>query len=108
MWGGPQALAGGPFSVKNLFDVEGAITPAGAKITETDSPLVACATLLARLVSAGAVLPGALNMGELAYDFTGENIQDGACRNPWDTDRVSAARLPALAQRWRLAWFPLR
>jgi len=85
----PGPLAGVPFAVKNLFDVEGVITRAGAKITETDFPAGADATLVARLESAGAVLVGALNMGEFAYDFTGENIHDGACRNPWDTDRMA-------------------
>jgi len=35
------------------------------------------------------VLVGALNMGEYAYDFTGENIHDGPSRNPHDTTRMS-------------------
>ena len=35
------------------------------------------ATLIERLEAAGAVLVGALNMGEYAYDFTGENVHDG-------------------------------
>ena len=39
--------------------------------------------------AAGAVLVGTLNMGEYAYDFTGENAHDGACRNPHDTARMS-------------------
>ena len=39
--------------------------------------------------AAGAVLVGALNMGEYAYDFTGENIHDGPSRNPHDTTRMS-------------------
>src|SRR5437588_539606 len=43
------------------------------------------ATLITRLEAQGAVLVGALNMGEYAYDFTGENVHDGASRNPHDT-----------------------
>ena len=39
--------------------------------------------------AAGAVLVGALNMGEYAYDFTGENIHDGPSRNPHDTTRMT-------------------
>jgi aspartyl-tRNA(Asn)/glutamyl-tRNA(Gln) amidotransferase subunit A len=35
------------------------------------------------------VLVGALNMGEYAYDFTGENVHDGPSRNPHDTTRMS-------------------
>src|SRR4029077_3778586 len=38
---------------------------------------------------AGAVLVGALNMGEYAYDFTGENFHDGPSRNPHDPARMS-------------------
>ena len=32
---------------------------------------------------------GALNMGEYAYDFTGENAHDGASRNPHDPGHMS-------------------
>jgi 1-carboxybiuret hydrolase len=35
------------------------------------------------------VLVGALNMGEYAYDFTGENVHDGPSRNPHDPTRMS-------------------
>ena len=35
------------------------------------------------------MLLGALNMGEYAYDFTGENAHDGRCRNPHDPTRMS-------------------
>jgi aspartyl-tRNA(Asn)/glutamyl-tRNA(Gln) amidotransferase subunit A len=34
-------------------------------------------------------LVGALNMGEYAYDFTGENIHDGNSCNPHDTSRMT-------------------
>jgi aspartyl-tRNA(Asn)/glutamyl-tRNA(Gln) amidotransferase subunit A len=39
--------------------------------------------------AAGGVLVGALNMGEYAYDFTGENIHDGNSCNPHDTSRMT-------------------
>ena len=39
--------------------------------------------------AAGAILVGALNMGEYAYDFTGENVHDGPSRNPHDLTRMS-------------------
>ena len=35
------------------------------------------------------MLVGALNMGEYAYDFTGENVHDGPSRNPHDLTRMS-------------------
>ena len=82
-------LAGVPFGVKNLFDVAGIPTVAGSKINRAYSPAAHDATLIARLEEAGAVLVGALNMGEYAYDFTGENIHDGPSRNPHDTTRMT-------------------
>jgi 1-carboxybiuret hydrolase len=83
------ALAGVPFAVKNLFDVEGLSTRAGSKINRDLPPASRDATLIERMEAAGAVLVGALNMGEYAYDFTGENVHDGPSRNPHDPTRMS-------------------
>jgi aspartyl-tRNA(Asn)/glutamyl-tRNA(Gln) amidotransferase subunit A len=85
----PGPLAGVPFAVKNLFDVEGLPTRAGSKINRDLRPASRDATLVERLEAAGAVLVGALNMGEYAYDFTGENIHDGPSRNPHDVTRMT-------------------
>src|SRR5262249_36188921 len=85
--GGP--LAGVPFAVKNLYDVEGLPTLAGSKINREHPPATRDATLIERLEAAGAILVGALNMGEYAYDFTGENVHDGPSRNPHDTLRMT-------------------
>jgi 1-carboxybiuret hydrolase len=82
-------LAGVPFAVKNLFDVKGLATRAGSKINRDLAPSSRDATLIERLEAQGAVLVGALNMGEYAYDFTGENIHDGPSRNPHDPTRMS-------------------
>ncbi|WP_441233350.1 AtzE family amidohydrolase [Bradyrhizobium sp. 930_D9_N1_4] len=82
-------LAGVPFAVKNLFDVAGLATRAGSKINRDLAPARRDATLIERLETAGAVLVGALNMGEYAYDFTGENVHDGPSRNPHDTTRMT-------------------
>ena len=82
-------LAGVPFAVKNLFDVAGLATVAGSKINRAHPPASRDAALIERMEKAGAVLVGALNMGEYAYDFTGENVHDGASRNPHDTTRMS-------------------
>ena len=82
-------LAGVPFAVKNLFDVAGLPTLAGSKINRDDPPAPRDAALIERLEAAGAILVGALNMGEYAYDFTGENIHDGPSRNPHDIKRMS-------------------
>jgi aspartyl-tRNA(Asn)/glutamyl-tRNA(Gln) amidotransferase subunit A len=82
-------LAGVPFAVKNLIDIAGLPTLAGSKINRDAAPAVADAPLITRLEAAGAILVGALNMGEYAYDFTGENAHDGPSRNPHDTTRMS-------------------
>jgi aspartyl-tRNA(Asn)/glutamyl-tRNA(Gln) amidotransferase subunit A len=83
------ALAGVPFAVKNLVDVKGLPTRAGSKINRELPPAKRDSLLIERLEAQGAVLVGALNMGEYAYDFTGENIHDGASRNPHDLDRMT-------------------
>lgn len=82
-------LAGVPFAVKNLFDVAGLTTLAGSRINRDLPPAGADATAVQRLEAAGAVLVGALNMGEYAYDFTGENIHYGPSRNPHDITRMA-------------------
>src|SRR6516162_3590523 len=82
-------LAGVPFAVKNLFDVEGIPTVAGSRINRDHPRAPRDATLIERLEGAGAVLVGALNMGEYAYDFTGENAHDGPSRNPHDPTRMT-------------------
>lgn len=82
-------LAGVPFAVKNLMDIAGLPTLAGSKINRDYPPAAADATLVTRFEAAGAVLVGALNMGEYAYDFTGENCHDGPSRNPHDPTRMT-------------------
>jgi 1-carboxybiuret hydrolase len=78
-----------PFAVKNLIDIAGLPTLAGSKINRDHPPAIADATLVTRLEAAGAILVGALNMGEYAYDFTGENCHDGPSRNPHDVTRMT-------------------
>ena len=82
-------LAGVPFAVKNLFDVEGIVTFAGSKIEKDKPPAKSDAPLVSRLVAAGATTTGALNMGEYAYDFTGENAHEGPSRNPHNPSHMT-------------------
>ena len=82
-------LAGAPFAVKNLFDISGVPTIAGSKINREKEPARRDAALIERLEHAGAVLVGALNMGEYAYDFTDENVHDGPAHNPHDPKRMT-------------------
>ncbi len=83
------ALAGLPFAVKNLFDIEGVVTLAGSKINRSLPAAKADAVLVQRLKASGAVLLGALNMDEYAYGFTTENAHYGPTHNPHDLTRVS-------------------
>ncbi|BAU07543.1 AtzE family amidohydrolase [Fischerella sp. NIES-3754] len=85
----PGLLAGVPFAVKNLFDVAGITTLAGAKINAENSPATQDATAVARLKQAGGILVGALNMDEYAYGFVTENSHYGATHNPHDLNRVA-------------------
>ncbi len=82
-------LAGVPFAVKNLFDIEGLTTLAGSKINRDLSPAARDAPLIERLEAAGAVLVGALNMDEYAYGFSTENTHYGATRNPHNPEHVA-------------------
>ncbi|MBK9439773.1 MAG: AtzE family amidohydrolase [Comamonadaceae bacterium] len=82
-------LAGVPYAVKNLFDIEGEITLAGSSINRSHTPAAQDAFLVARMKTAGAVLLGTLNMDEYAYGFTTENSHYGATHNPHDLSRVA-------------------
>lgn len=82
-------LAGVPYAVKNLFDIEGLTTLAGSKINRGLPAASADAVLVTQMKAAGAVLVGALNMDEYAYGFTTENTHYGPCRNPHDLTRIA-------------------
>jgi len=82
-------LAGLPYAVKNLFDIEGLTTRAGSKVRVGQPPAASDAVLVQRMNDAGAVLVGALNMDEFAYGFTTENSHHGPTRNPRDLSRTA-------------------
>lgn len=82
-------LAGVPFAVKNLFDIAGVTTLAGAKLFRDQPPATDDAFAIRRLQQAGATLAGALNMDAYAYGFTTENSHYGATRNPRDLQRIA-------------------
>ncbi len=80
-------LAGVPYAVKNLFDVAGITTLAGAAIERGKPPAARDGFLVRKMAAAGSVLTGALNMDEYAYGFTTENAHFGNVRNPHDPER---------------------
>jgi len=87
--GEPGPLAGVPFAAKNLFDVAGVVTRAGAKVTAHNPPAARDADAVAALEARGAVLIGVTNMDEFAYGFVTENAHDGTTRNPHALDRIA-------------------
>lgn len=82
-------LAGVPYAVKNLFDIQGEVTLAGSKVNRSHAVASKDAFLVSQMKAAGAVLVGSLNMDEYAYGFTTENTHYGPCRNPHDLTRVA-------------------
>ncbi|MAP94506.1 MAG: hypothetical protein CMK07_06095 [Ponticaulis sp.] len=85
----PGPLAGVPFAVKDLFDVEGLTTTAGSFILRDAPPASSDAKVVERLKAAGAILIGTLNMDEFAYGFATVNMHYGTTRNPHDTSRLA-------------------
>jgi aspartyl-tRNA(Asn)/glutamyl-tRNA(Gln) amidotransferase subunit A len=81
-------LHGVPIAVKDLFYTEGIRTTAGSRILLDFKPAYD-ATVITKLYDAGAILIGKLNMHEFARGATNTSSLAGACRNPWDTLRVS-------------------
>ncbi len=82
-------LAGVPFGVKDLFDVEGIVTTAGSTVLRENAPAVQDAAVVRRLVAAGAIPVATLNMDEFAYGFATENAHYGTTRNPRDPERLA-------------------
>ncbi|MEA5125513.1 AtzE family amidohydrolase [Xanthomonas floridensis] len=78
------ALAGVPFVVKDLFDVAGQVTTAGAALRAHCAPAHRDAAVVQRLSDAGAVLVGTANMDEFAYGFATVNAHYGTTANPHD------------------------
>lgn len=76
-----------PYAVKNLFDVAGITTLAGAKLHAKNLPARQDAKLVDRMHAAGGMLLGTLNMDAYAYGFTTENTHYGATHNPHDPAR---------------------
>ncbi len=77
-------LHGVPVAVKDLCDVAGLRTMAGAAVLR-DNVAAEDSTVVRRLEAAGAILVGKLNLTEGA--MAGYNPQCGVPVNPWDTGR---------------------
>ena len=76
-------FAGIPISLKDLFDVAGEPTRAGAAILRDAPPASAHAPVVARLLGQGFVPVGRTNMTEFAFSGIGINPHHGTPLSPW-------------------------
>jgi aspartyl-tRNA(Asn)/glutamyl-tRNA(Gln) amidotransferase subunit A len=83
-WKGP--LHGIPIALKDIVDTRGVRTTAGSNVLR-DSVPTEDAEIARRLVAAGAVLLGKLNLHEFAYGGTTVVSAFGPVRNPWALGR---------------------
>jgi len=81
-------LHGIPLAVKDLFFTSGIKTTCGSKILGDFVP-EENATVIDRLVDAGAIIIGKTNMTEFASIGTGHNSHYGFARNPWNVDHLT-------------------
>jgi aspartyl-tRNA(Asn)/glutamyl-tRNA(Gln) amidotransferase subunit A len=80
-------LAGIPIGIKDLINYEGTETTAASKILSGHRS-VYNATITQRIINAGAIPLGKLNMDEFAMGSSNETSAYGVCRNPWKLDCV--------------------
>ncbi len=80
-------LHGIPIALKDLIMTRGIRTTCGSQILKDWVPETD-ATVYRRLMEAGAILLGKLNLHEFAYGPTGVNPHYGTPRNPWGGDRI--------------------
>ena len=84
----PGTLAGVPFTVKDIFCVKGTPSTAASKILANfTAPYTA--TPVRRMLSAGAIMLGKVNLDEFTYGSSSESSAfKPTPRNPWNLERV--------------------
>lgn len=87
----PGRFAGIPFAVKDLYDVAGERSMAGSRALADSAPARENAPTIARMLAAGFIPIGRVNMTEFAFSGLGTNPHYGTPLNPWDR---AAKRIP--------------
>ncbi len=80
-------LHGIPIGIKDIIDTKGIVTTIGSSIFKNNIPNQD-ATVVKRLIKAGAILIGKTNTHEFALGVTTNNLHYGSTKNPWDYERV--------------------
>ena len=80
----PGRYAGIPLAVKDLFDIAGESTPAGSVVLADAPPAGASAPVIVRMLAAGFIPMGRVNMTEFAFSGLGINPHYGTPTSPWD------------------------
>ena len=80
----PGHYAGIPIALKDLFDVAGESTPAGSAVLADAPPAMVNAPVVARMLAAGFIPMGRVNMTEFAFSGLGINPHYGTPASPWD------------------------
>lgn len=79
-------LEGVPVAIKDELDTVPYSTSVGTQVYGLDGSAKDDATVVARLIEAGAMIIGKTNMHEIGMGVTGSNPHFGVCRNPYDTN----------------------
>lgn len=80
-------LLGIPITLKDLYSTKDIKTTAGSKVLENYIPPYN-ATVVRKLINAGAIIIGKTNCDAWAHGSSGENSDFGPTKNPWNTEFV--------------------